>query len=304
MHKRFIVTAVVLMVMIAIGAGFTVQHAIAASPRIGPGWMALSSPFLFLSIVLSILLCVTCAAWILRTEQYLAAEQLDADRTAFLRLTMHQLGMPLATFKWWMEVLREKDNGAICKEDKACDQLQEGITRLDQIINTLRDASNLHDIQVDDEPQTYIVLTDVFDDVEKQTAMQRGHRQQHILVDIPHTPPRFSFNKKLLTGVLRELVENASFYSPQGSEIVISARTVHRRIQIDVEDHGHGIPRDELSMIFGKFKRASNAVHYKPAGNGLGLFIAKDIIEREGGTMWIKSELDKGTIVSLTLPTS
>jgi two-component system sensor histidine kinase VicK len=75
-------------------------------------------------------------------------------------------------------------------------------------------------------------------------------------------------------------------------------------ILVTIQDTGIGISRNQIPRLFSKFFRADNAVRMQTSGSGLGLFIAKNIIEKHGGKIWIESEEGKGTTVSFTLPFS
>jgi signal transduction histidine kinase len=73
-------------------------------------------------------------------------------------------------------------------------------------------------------------------------------------------------------------------------------------VQVDVQDTGVGIPREDQKRLFTRFFRANNALRDKVAGTGLGLVIAKSFVELHGGEMWVESELGKGSTFSFTLP--
>jgi signal transduction histidine kinase len=228
-------------------------------------------------------------------------KQLDIERTALLDLATHQLGMPLATFRWWLEILKERDNGTFCKRGDVCDQLQEGIDRMDTIIHGLQRASGLKEEQFSKSSDSASVF-DVTKAIQIDLKKTLNLRSQKIVLDVPKKLPKVRLDTNLCIGMLRELIENASFYSPKKSIIKLSARAVRGNVEISVNDHGYGIPKADLPGIFQQFKRGSNASKYKPAGNGLGLYIVRRIIERARGKIRIQSELNKGTTVTVLLP--
>ncbi len=298
--KLIALPAFVLFVIFVLGAVFFERAQILTQLQCS-STQSVFSPMLFFLVALVGVFLATYVLVILRNHEINALKQLEANRDALLNLTTHQLGMPLATFKWWLEILREGTDTSPAEKEEACDQLQEGIVRLDQIINSLVSATHLRDGQVHYEAGD-ISLLEAVDSVKKLTAMQLKHRTQTLSVELPCDLPTLHVDGKLLEGVIREVVENASFYSPEGTMIHLRARKAYSRVQIEIEDHGHGIPAEDIPNIFKKFSRASNANGYKPACTGLGLYIAKGIIERAGGSMWLKSELDRGTTVFINLP--
>jgi two-component system, OmpR family, sensor histidine kinase VicK len=98
------------------------------------------------------------------------------------------------------------------------------------------------------------------------------------------------------------LVDNAAKYSPDGSTITLTSSTGSGELRIGVEDHGHGIPKEELPRIFERFYRLDKARSRTLGGSGLGLPIAKTIVEAHGGHIEAASRPGKGTTMSLCLP--
>lgn len=240
---------------------------------------------------------------IIRARHLESLKQLDAERTALLDLATHQLGMPLATFRWWLELLKERDNGTFCKRGDVCDQLQEGIDRMDSIIRGLQEAGRMREGTVSDAGarcSLSVVTKEVMQALKKTVSI----RKQTIKVFVSSKLPLLKLDRKLCEGLLRELLENASAYSPVKSVIEIHAKVVRNMVELKVIDHGHGIPKKDLPFIFQQFKRGSNATKYKPAGNGLGLFIVRRIVERTRGKIAIESQLEHGTTVTVLLPYS
>lgn len=107
-----------------------------------------------------------------------------------------------------------------------------------------------------------------------------------------------------LEQVLINLIDNSIKYSPQGGPIIISIReepTV-QMARISVQDTGIGIPKDQQTLIFGRFTRAKNALALKIGGTGLGLYLCHELVERQGGRLWFESEEGRGSTFFITLP--
>lgn len=228
-------------------------------------------------------------------------QQLNTERTALLDLATHQLGMPLATFRWWLELLKERDHGKFCKRDDVCDQLQEGIDRMDSIISSLHQAGSMQEstfVGVNEQCALPSVAKTVLMDMKKQLQLKKQTVQTHIEAHLP----MIHMNAKICNGMVRELLENASDYSPHHTVITMTVRAVRGGVELKVSDHGYGIPKQDLPHIFEQFKRGSNATKYKPVGNGLGLYIVQRIIQRSRGTIRVESTLDSGTTFTIFLP--
>ncbi len=259
------------------------------------------SPVALLLLAFGGALLAGYAYFILERRRFESIHQLDLERTALLDLATHQLGMPLATFRWWLEILRDRDNGQLCRETDACDQMQLGIDRMDGIIRSLQDAAHLQqgNIAYHPEPTDFAAFVDGIVTSSHQAFVLR---KQRVDVHVEDDLPNVRIDRRLIGGVLSELLENARSYSPESSVIAIRIAKQRGNVRIEVSDRGCGIPEEDIPNLFHKFKRGSNAFVNKPVGNGLGLYIAKGIIERAGGQIWIRSHLGKGTTVSFTLP--
>ena len=113
-------------------------------------------------------------------------------------------------------------------------------------------------------------------------------------------PVRADFQR--IIQVLRNLLENAIIHTPKGNSIAITARQQGGWVEISVADNGEGIPEDDLPNIFERFYRVDKSRTRATGGSGLGLTIAKYLVEAHGGKIWVQSELGKGSCFSFTVP--
>lgn len=227
-----------------------------------------------------------------------AVEQLEADRRALLDLVSHQLGTPLTTFKWWLEILKERDGGKICRDTEICIQLEEGIKRIDAIIQALRSA----DMQDADAPRGSSDISVAVEDATREVRPLLERKHQTLAVDVAPNLPPVPVDATLLSGAVEELLENASSYSAEGTTIALSLRLSGKDVLLEVADKGDGIDPLDLPHIAERFTRGRTAMSRKPVGNGLGLWIVRSIVELAGGELWVTSELKKGTTVHIRLP--
>jgi signal transduction histidine kinase len=114
-------------------------------------------------------------------------------------------------------------------------------------------------------------------------------------------PPLF-LDAKNISLAIGNLITNALSYTPRGGAVILSLHWGKNKVEIRVSDTGIGIPNEELPRLFNKFFRGSNAVKLETEGNGLGLFIVKNIVENHRGKIVVQSEVGKGSVFSLFLP--
>jgi signal transduction histidine kinase len=128
-----------------------------------------------------------------------------------------------------------------------------------------------------------------------------GPEDVRVRAAVTHPLPAIRGDRERLRQVLTNLIDNAVKYSPEGEEVEVTARPDNGVVSISVSDRGPGIPHDQHRLIFEKFGRADVAGSSKP-GTGLGLFIARSIVEAHGGSLDVRSRPDAGATFTLKLP--
>jgi two-component system, OmpR family, sensor histidine kinase KdpD len=122
-----------------------------------------------------------------------------------------------------------------------------------------------------------------------------------VTVNVPAALPLADADPEFAAQVVKQLVENAIKYSPAGAPVVISAERRDAKIVIGVADRGPGIEENERARIFDKFFRGRRH-RFDMKGTGMGLAIAKGIVEAHGGRIWVESEPGQGSVFYFTLP--
>jgi signal transduction histidine kinase len=117
--------------------------------------------------------------------------------------------------------------------------------------------------------------------------------------DLPVDLPEAAVDSDRISQVMSNLMGNAVKFTPKGGAIRVSARREGHELIVSVADTGPGIPADYLSKLFDWFWQAPESAHM---GSGLGLSIAKGIVEAHGGRIWVESQIGKGSCFSFTLP--
>lgn len=134
-------------------------------------------------------------------------------------------------------------------------------------------------------------------------AIARGRTDHPVGIDVPSGLPRLTADPERLRQVITNLVSNAVKYSPGGDSVLVRARQpAGGHVQIQVVDHGLGIPADQIGRLFQKFERVRTEKHALIGGTGLGLYICRLITEGHGGRIWVESEPGAGSTFSVLLP--
>ena len=221
----------------------------------------------------------------------------------FLSMATHDIKAPLSAVQTYFGAMLGGSVGEMNqKQRNILERCSIRITELLELISDLLDISKIEAGQIVTEMEEVHLGTIVDGSVEmgRTLAERKGIKLE---VDIPKRLPRLYGAGSRLQYVLTHLLSNAITYSDPGGSVKLKTVNGPRAVQIEVSDTGIGIPREELRLIFDEFFRASNNVEAK--GSGLGLSIAKRVIEAHGGQIWAESpclETGKGCKFTFTIP--
>jgi len=221
-------------------------------------------------------------------------------KSTFISIISHELKTPVALIKGYAGTLRRKDaewNVTTVRESAAV--IEEEADRLTQLIDNLLDASRLQ------AGGLKLNLGDVALDQMAQRLVEKFRTQtsQHVLsVDFPPAWPAVQADAARLEQVLSNLIGNAIKYSPTGGAVRVAGRVLPDEVIVSVSDEGIGIPVEEQTRIFERFYRVDDALSRRTAGSGLGLYLAKAVIDAHGGRIWVESIPGYGASFSFALP--
>lgn len=227
--------------------------------------------------------------------------EVDKSKTEFVSLASHQLRTPLTTIKWYTELLLSNDAGKINNEQKKyLDAVYYGSKKMSSLIDTLLNVSRL-------EMGTFIIESKPMniETISKEviTELTGLLKKKNItIIEKYDDLPKINLDKKLMNIVILNLLSNATKYSSNGSQVNISISHDDHNMIIEVSDKGIGIPKEQQGKIFKKFHRADNAKKVDATGTGLGLYIAKSILDHSGGEISYNSEENKGTTFYVKIP--
>jgi signal transduction histidine kinase len=240
---------------------------------------------------------------IMKIFQDLTREKnLDKLKTEFISIAAHQLRTPLSAIKWVIKMVVDGDAGKLNKEQQ--DLLDRGYKSNERVIGLVNDLLNVSRIEEGRFGYNFSksdfdeVLNIVVADLEKNIA--KNHIK--LMLDKPKKLPKIYMDKERMALVMQNFLENAVKYTPEYGKIEIKIELKDNLMEVKVKDNGVGIPEKDQAKLFTKFFRASNVMRMQTKGTGLGLFIAKNIIEKHNGKIWIESEEGKGTTACFALP--
>lgn len=239
------------------------------------------------------------------TERRNLAEKitkLEEAKEEFVSVAAHQLRSPITVLNGYSALLLGDQSEfsqdhreiitAISQTSKNMNDLVDFILK---IVRSEKGSSNLTLAPLD--------LVEITREVVGLLQHELDEKSQRVdIKNLPTSFPTVLTNREAAFQVIQNLISNASRYSPSKSAIAISLSLQNGQAQWSIQDRGIGIPHDEQPKIFEKFYRANNAKHTVPYGTGLGLSLAKSLVEAWGGKIRFDSEENKGTLFSITLP--
>lgn len=226
----------------------------------------------------------------------------EADRlkSTFVSVVSHELKTPVATILGYAETLARPDavwdSGTI---RELANVIQEEARRLDRLITDLLDASRIQARALplkEEEVDLEMLARRVAQRFQPQTD------RHEIRVRFPPDFPIVRGDPLRLEQVLNNLVSNAIKYSPNGGTVRIRGQVRPDEVIVTVSDEGIGIPPTEQGRIFDPFYRVDEGPVRQAGGVGLGLYLARAIVEAHGGRIWVESEPGKGSTFAFSLP--
>jgi signal transduction histidine kinase len=236
--------------------------------------------------------------WTLR--EVTADRRLERLRDAFVAAVSHELRTPLTSVSGFLELLGDEEDSLALTGRTYLKAARRGTARLQLIVEDLllvaqieADLLELHTEPVD--------LAGLAADAVEDASAAAAEKRVEITLDTDGPLP-LEADAARLRQVLDNLISNAIKYTPTGGAVVVSTSDSDGQRRIEISDNGIGVPRDELGQLFSRFYRASSATRRAIPGTGLGLVIARAIVESHGGTISLESREGEGTRVTVILP--
>lgn len=231
--------------------------------------------------------------------------EIEADRAKreFISNVSHELRTPLTAIKGYLDLLLLSAREVLNEQQVSfLSVIKTNANRLNELIEDILDISRFESGKIQLH-FTQVNIEMVIQDVVQSLRLEAEKKQHHVLVTIQENVPPIWADQKRLTQVITNLFSNAIKYTFDKGRIEVRVfRNPANLIQVEVEDTGVGMSPAQLKKLFRPFYRADNPLRELVGGTGLGLLIAKSLVEHHGGEMWVTSELGKGSIFSFVLP--
>ncbi len=227
-------------------------------------------------------------------------KELSWAKDEFIRSTSHQLRTPLSIIGWNIDLANQSDDPKEIPE--LLKNLKAGFDQLNGIVNDLLTASEfgLGFRNIVAKPVDFADIVEKIMAAKDETIKAKGLTVQRVITPMPN----FTANAAGMQALLEALLDNAITYTPAKGTITITVAPENGGAHISIRDTGIGIPAKDQPLIFTQFFRATNAINMKNVGTGLGLYIAKNVVDGHGGKVWLESVEGQGsTFHAFVLPT-
>ncbi|MFY9397432.1 MAG: HAMP domain-containing sensor histidine kinase [Desulfomonilia bacterium] len=227
-------------------------------------------------------------------------KELDNMKSEFISIVSHELKTPLTSMKEAANLLKEGVSGGLNeKQMRLIVIMEQGIERLILMTTELLEMSKLESGLVPLQKES-VEINSVLSEFIAEIQHLAENQGVRLKAGYLPRPLKVSLDKNKILRVLTNLTHNAIKYSGRGSEVELRIVASDGRIMIEIEDHGKGIPEEDIPLIFEKFYQSKATRGH--SGIGLGLAICRSIVEAHGGRIYAKSTLGKGSVFTFTLP--
>ncbi len=228
-------------------------------------------------------------------------KKLENIRADFIATVSHELKTPLTSIMMGVGLMFEKKMGLLNeKQSSTLNTINEEVEKLSDLVSNLLKLSTIQSDRAlfDIRPCSLIGITE---NCINNYNEQSENNDIKLYDEIDESLPRVYADSEKITWVLNNLVSNALKYTNAGDEIIIDAKVKNNMMNVYVKDTGVGIPDEYRKKIFEKFVKIKGNDN-ELISMGLGLYIAKEIVEAHGGTIWCESTVDEGSKFTFTLP--
>lgn len=243
-------------------------------------------------IVLSVITVILFFISFVITQSFERMAEVSRMKTEFINIISHQIRTPLTSLRWMHDSLSGDKNNLTEEQKETLKTMHGSIKRMIKIASDLLIASRIERDKLVLKKEPYLLEETV------RRAMEESEVPASVKIEGPSSPVKG--DEFHVRSALVNLMDNARKYGGDRIEIEMVERDGYAVVTI--RDNGPGISEKDREQLFRKFFRGGNAAKYSNQGIGLGLFVAKSIVEAEGGLIGFKSERGKGTEFWISLP--
>lgn len=228
--------------------------------------------------------------------------EVDILKSEFVSIAAHQLRTPLSGIKWSLEILlgehfgkiNEKQKGIALKSYESNERM---ISLVNNLLNVDRIESGRNILKY-----TKVKAENLMEGVLYYINPLLNNKNIKLNLSMDSNLPMIEVDIDKVREATQNIIENAIKYSKDGGQIDVSLNVRKNNLIITIRDDGIGIPEEFKDMVFTKFSRGENTLKINTEGSGLGLFVAKEIMEKHGGKIWFESKEDGGTTFYVSIP--
>jgi signal transduction histidine kinase len=250
--------------------------------------------------IVVVLIIFTIGSLIIKQIEFISS--LNKMKSEFVSVASHQLRTPLAAIRWEAELLLSKlDKGMSEKQSRSVDTINILATRMTRLVNDLLDVTKIDQGKMILKTERVDVAETVDEVVDILLPLVKAKKMNIVVKKRNRILAALSDQEKIKL-VIENLITNSIKYTRSRGKIEISLSKNAGFIVFSIRDNGVGIPKSQQRQVFSKFFRSDNIVKYQTEGTGLGLYIAKSIVEQSGGRVWFQSREDVGSVFNFSLP--
>jgi PAS domain S-box-containing protein len=229
-----------------------------------------------------------------------ALKELEREREEWISIITHDLRQPITIILGYAELLaRQLGRAGTLEQRQAIDNALTAARNLNRMIGDLLDVSRIDTRRLSLQTQPVDLVALLWAIAERSREMIQGHP---IRLTIRSELPPIAVDASRIEQVLDNLLTNAAKYSDPGTDIEVRIERSDAEVAIAVTNHGRGIAPEDLPRLFSRFYRTPEAQVGRVGGLGLGLYIAKGVVEGHGGRIWAESTPGQNTTFRFTLP--
>ncbi len=272
----------------------------------GIGRQFIIDPYVINFIVLSLATVLISMAFLI-SKSFERLAEANRLKSEFVGVVSHQLRSPLSNLQWGIEYLMSGRGGKVQKgQTSYFEILKENSTRMQSLVNDLLEVSRIEEGSLSYEPKPFSLLKTVKKVV---SEFEPYATAANVAIEIEAKDlPQALGDSSRVEQVIQNLLDNSIRYTRKGSStkrkgvIKIYCKKKGSNLVFKISDNGIGIPKDDQRFIFHRFFRSQNVLKHETQGTGLGLYIAKAVVEKSGGTIKFRSKENKGSTFWFTIP--
>jgi signal transduction histidine kinase len=257
---------------------------------------------LIMSEVVIVIVLMSIGNFIIRNVEEMA--KINKMKSEFISIASHQLKTPLSEINWEIELLLSRNmEGLNQKQLEIVNNVSDSSNKMTRLVSDLLDVTRIDQGRFFLEMEGVNIAEAIKEVVENNQFLAKN-KNIEIKLNFPENLPAVLADKKKIMIVIDNLLSNAIKYMKESGSVEIKTQKEGDGVVVSVKDNGMGIPKYQQDKVFQKFFRSDNSGRYQTTGTGLGLYIAKNIIEQSGGKIWFESEENEGSTFYFSLAKS